>query len=153
MLLSERKVWRNDLNIALFKMHKRTKMAFRMQVERVHAQQLRYEDRELSKAFKSIDADGSGTLEADELGPLLLYLAPEILGQGALLDTILDGVREKTTGGVVAFHQLRELMTAISLQVYKAQHDETSRKIFQDFDDDGSGTIDATELQNQNITF
>ena len=147
MLLSERKVWRNDLNIVLFKMHKRTKMAFRMQVERVHAQQLRYEDRELSKAFKSIDADGSGTLEADELGPLLLYLAPEILGQGALLDTILDGVREKTTGGVVAFHQLRELMTAISLQVYKAQHDATSRKIFQDFDDDGSGTIDAAELE------
>ena len=140
------KVWRNDLNVTLSKMNKRTRMAFRMQVERVHAEQLTYEDQELRKAFNQIDDDGSGTVDIKELGPLITFLAPTFLGRNEVLESILEDMRAKTNGEI-PYHQMRELVTSIAEKVAEVEHDDLFREKFRAFDEDGSDSIDAQEME------
>lgn len=106
-------VWRNDINVVLFKMAKKTSLAFRMQVEKIHAEQLEYEDAELRKAFDQIDNDRSGTIEPKELGPLVMFLAPEFIKLDSTLEEIVNGLIEKHPGDI-GYHQMRSLVTLIA---------------------------------------
>lgn len=106
-------IWRNDINIILFKMKKKTILAFRMQVERIHEQQLEYEDAELKKGFDELDVDRNGTIEPKELGPLVMFLAPEFAKHDQKLDGIVKGLVLRHPNKI-RYEQMRSLITMIA---------------------------------------
>ena len=139
-------VWRNDLNIVLFKMYKRTVMAFHQQVERIHRQQLEYEEKELRRAFDEIDDDKSGHIDINELYGLLLYLVPEYAEQYAVLEEILKDCQDMFPQQIHFLH-LRELVAMVAEKIAAVEKDNFFRQKFLEYDDDGDGCIVVSEME------
>eukprot|EP01047_Picozoa_sp_COSAG01_P056588 COSAG01_NODE_6435_length_3669_cov_1.367507_3_plen_574_part_01 len=91
----------------------------------------------LRQVFDSIDIDGSGSLDRDEVAQLSRNLGHELSPEeleAAMLEMDGDG------GGEVEFEEFEDwYMNMLS-------SDEMIRVIFEQMDDDGSGTLEKAEL-------
>ena len=100
------------------------------------------------EVFEKIDEDGSGEIDEDEL-----KIALEELGQNADKGTVAAMVAEVGKGGRVEFEGFLKLVISDKMDLSKNAKAMLSKakikkyqKAFHEFDEDGSGEIDAWEL-------
>lgn len=110
------------------------------------ADQLSASDREeFRELFNSIDSDGGGAIDLDELGEMM-----ELLGRPMSREKLQKMMSEVDTdgGGSIDFEEFCQLVVNQSANEVKLTPLEDAKRAFKMFDTDGSGTIDASELGN-----
>ncbi|QRW07043.1 calmodulin [Ceratobasidium sp. AG-Ba] len=96
---------------------------------------------ELHEAFRIFDKNGDGKITAPELSGLLRALDKRPSDQD--VQTMLDGA-DTNQDGVLDFPEFAALMGA---RLTIAQADEELRRVFREFDLDGSGMIEKAEMK------
>ena len=96
---------------------------------------------EIKGAFEMFDTDGSGAISVDELGKALSALGQQYTT--AELQKMIAAVDNDQNGEI----QLDEFMNLMASRMSPADAEKELREAFIMFDSDGSGFIDAKELQ------